>query len=84
VIKSRPKPRAYDPSTVDKLSMLISAQQAHLDRLRDEVDTLRLANKGLIALLRTAVCDSCLDGFCDEVDMETGEIVGKRPCPVCS
>lgn len=72
-----------ETATIDKLSALITAQQAHFDRLRDEVDTLRQTNKGLVALLRTAVCDSCIDGFYDAVDMETGE-VSKRPCPVCS
>lgn len=84
--KPPPKRPRSDPSTdeitISKLSGLITAQQADIDRLEEEVARLKLANKGLVALLATAVCSSCENGFYDEVDMETGE-VRKRPCPVC-
>ncbi|MDA0244937.1 MAG: hypothetical protein OT477_16090 [Chloroflexi bacterium] len=73
---------ASDEVTISKLSGLITAQQGDIDRLEEEVSRLRLANKGLVALLATAVCSSCEDGFYDEVDMQTGE-VWKRPCPHC-
>lgn len=83
---TRPKPRpAVSPEQVviDKLSRLISNQQEHVDALRDEVDTLRQTNRGLVALLVTANCEFCDGGFYDHVDMVTGE-VEKRPCLHCS
>ena len=84
---SKPKPPRPkvdpDKQVIDKLSRLITNQQTHVDALRDEVEQLRLANKGLVALLATANCQFCNQGWYDWVDMETGE-VEPRPCLHCS
>jgi hypothetical protein len=74
---------ASDEVTISKLSGLITAQQEDIDRLEEEVARLKLANKGLVALLATAVCTFCDKGFFDDVDMETGEVF-TRPCPHCN
>jgi len=70
-----PQAHDIDQRTIGKLSAIITAQQADIDRLE-------LANKGLVALLATALCPFCVDGFCDGVDMQTGE-VSKEPCSYC-
>lgn len=80
--RPRPDPASVDEVTISKLSGLITAQQEYIDRLEEEVARLKLANKGLVALLATAVCSYCENGFYDEVNMQTGE-VWKRPCPYC-